>query len=347
MKDGKYGFIYITTNLVNGKKYIGQKMYNDGWETYLGSGVFIKKAIKKYGKENFKREMIEECENRQQSNEREIYWIKFYDAVNNNNFYNMAEGGKPVPIHTGADHYYSKRVICLNTLEIFDCISGGSVKYGCDRHGISVSCNDFLRITQSERGNWLTWMFYDDYKNATEEFIKNKLKRCDDLYKGIYNPRYGRKLPKEIVEKMKTRTYENRKKTNRKVICLTTNKIFESVKEAQKYYDIEGISACCRDISCYSGNYNGQKLVWMYYNEYLNDKEKVKNKIATADNYKKPKHEKKVKCLNTGEIFNSMKEAAEWCNSKNSYIGVCCNGKRKNAGKHPITGEKLKWEYVN
>lgn len=39
-----YGFIYITTNLINGKKYIGQKKgYND---TYLGSGKILKLAIK-------------------------------------------------------------------------------------------------------------------------------------------------------------------------------------------------------------------------------------------------------------------------------------------------------------
>lgn len=43
-----YGFIYITTNLINGKKYIGQKKgYND---TYLGSGKILKLAIKKYGR---------------------------------------------------------------------------------------------------------------------------------------------------------------------------------------------------------------------------------------------------------------------------------------------------------
>ena len=46
-----YGFIYITTNHINGKKYIGQRKYDKQgkWKEYLGSGVVLSKAIKKYG----------------------------------------------------------------------------------------------------------------------------------------------------------------------------------------------------------------------------------------------------------------------------------------------------------
>lgn len=48
-------YIYKVTNIINGKYYIGQhrtKKLNDG---YLGSGTNIIRAIKKYGKENFKK----------------------------------------------------------------------------------------------------------------------------------------------------------------------------------------------------------------------------------------------------------------------------------------------------
>lgn len=59
-----YGFIYITTNHINGKKYIGQKNYdkNGRWKEYLGSGIILKQAIQKYGVDNFSKEIIEECE---------------------------------------------------------------------------------------------------------------------------------------------------------------------------------------------------------------------------------------------------------------------------------------------
>ena len=56
---------------------------------------------------------------------------------------------------------------------------------------------------------------------------------------------------------------------------------------------------------------------------------------------------KTVKCLNNGMIFNTAKEAGEWCNRNYSSICKCCNGKQKTCGKDPITGEKLKWKYIS
>lgn len=55
----------------------------------------------------------------------------------------------------------------------------------------------------------------------------------------------------------------------------------------------------------------------------------------------------KVICLNTKQVFNTVKEAGEWCGLKScSSISACCNNKRKVAGRHPETGEKLKWMYL-
>lgn len=89
-----YGYIYLTTNLVNGKRYIGQKK-SDVFlhEKYLGSGLLLKNSIKKYGKENFKVELIEECESEEQLNDREIYWISYYNACDSDDFYNIHCGG--------------------------------------------------------------------------------------------------------------------------------------------------------------------------------------------------------------------------------------------------------------
>ena len=57
---------------------------------------------------------------------------------------------------------------------------------------------------------------------------------------------------------------------------------------------------------------------------------------------------KRIKCLETEEIFNSIKEAAEWCGLKSaSGISDYLNGKKKSAGKHPLTKEKLHWILIN
>lgn len=88
-----FGFIYCTTNNINGMKYIGQKTFNKGHKTYLGSGIRLTRAIKKYGRENFSRDIIELCSSREDLNEREKYWISYYDALNDENYYNLCIGG--------------------------------------------------------------------------------------------------------------------------------------------------------------------------------------------------------------------------------------------------------------
>ena len=55
-----------------------------------------------------------------------------------------------------------------------------------------------------------------------------------------------------------------------------------------------------------------------------------------------------VICIETGEIFETIKFAAKWCNLKSyQMIGQVCLGHRKSAGKHPTTGEKLHWKYAD
>ena len=63
---------------------------------------------------------------------------------------------------------------------------------------------------------------------------------------------------------------------------------------------------------------------------------------------RKGKGGKDVLCVNTGEVFNCMMDAARWCGlSNSSSIGAVCRGEQKTAGKHPKTKERLVWKYVN
>lgn len=87
-------YIYKTTNLLNGKIYIGKRVYrkkDDDW--YLGSGVYLNRAIKKYGRKNFRKEIIEWCNNKDYLCEREIYWINHFNSINSKIGYNLSLGG--------------------------------------------------------------------------------------------------------------------------------------------------------------------------------------------------------------------------------------------------------------
>ena len=94
------GFIYKITNTINGKSYIGQTIQNVKERFYQHcatkcskavSNMAIHRAIKKYGKSNFTVEVIEEVESTN-LNDRERYWIRYYDSYNNG--YNSTEGGQ-------------------------------------------------------------------------------------------------------------------------------------------------------------------------------------------------------------------------------------------------------------
>ena len=80
--------VYCTHNTINGKKYIGKDSKNNSH--YLGSGVNIKQAIQKYGKENFEKEILWEGPI-EFMNEMEEYWINYFNADTNQLFYNATK----------------------------------------------------------------------------------------------------------------------------------------------------------------------------------------------------------------------------------------------------------------
>lgn len=85
-------YIYKITNLLNNMPYIGLCTNSvDKSKNYFGSGVLIREAIKLYGKINFKKEIIELCGALDELQEREKYWIAFYNSIQNG--YNISLGG--------------------------------------------------------------------------------------------------------------------------------------------------------------------------------------------------------------------------------------------------------------
>lgn len=95
--------IYKMTNSINGKIYIGlsinieTRMYNHYWSAFKTSASeynsYLSRAIRKYGKENFSYEIIEECSISALPS-RERYWIEHYNSTDRNIGYNVSSGGE-------------------------------------------------------------------------------------------------------------------------------------------------------------------------------------------------------------------------------------------------------------
>ena len=196
--------IYKTTNLINGKIYIGKNKSNTNW--YLGSGKLLLYAIKKYGKENFKKEIIEECQSLEHMREREIYWIDKFDARNRNIGYNIQIGGD------GGDNYSNMSNEQL--LKVKKKISEGVLRSIAN----GKKCVGFTTETAIKAAKKL----YDKnklngFKNFSEKQNKTKLKngthpgclemkkKNSDAVKRFYenNPEVKIKIGQEVSKRTK------------------------------------------------------------------------------------------------------------------------------------------------
>jgi molybdopterin synthase catalytic subunit len=210
----------------------------------------------------------------------------------------------------------------LNTSETFDTITEASKKYNNDISNISSCCqNKFLYSGKNEKGEKLVWAYYEDYLKMTEEDIKNRIDKTNKKGKNSHKAK--------------------------SVICLNTLEIFDTITEASLKLNIslESICMCCKHRRNSVGkNEKGEKLVWCYYNEYLEmTEQEIKDKIEKAQNHSSTK---KIICLETLKIFDNMFKIQEIYNISSSNICVCCQGKIKSAGRD-ADGNKLHWMYYS
>nr|DAM45207.1 MAG TPA: intron associated endonuclease [Crassvirales sp.] len=98
----RYGRIYIIKNTVNDKVYVGQtkvslklRFQNHLSAARNGKDYIIGKAIRKYGEDKFYIELLEEC-TVEELNEREKYWIAFFNSTDNRSGYNISTGGNVI-----------------------------------------------------------------------------------------------------------------------------------------------------------------------------------------------------------------------------------------------------------
>lgn len=155
--------IYKITNNVNGKLYIGKDALDRN--DYYGSGKLIKRAIKKYGKNNFKKEIIDKCKTVEQLNRKEKFWIKKLNSRIPLG-YNIEEGGNGGASFTGNHHTNETKIKISKALlgkkfskERRKNISKGKLGKSIDgssRRGLLHSDEHKKRISKSLSGRKLT-----------------------------------------------------------------------------------------------------------------------------------------------------------------------------------------------
>ena len=147
-----YGYIYKTTNVITGKIYIGQKHSNVFLgNKYLGSGKILKQAINKDGYNNFVVDLIEEVETQEKLDEREIFWINYFNATDRKVGYNICEGGKVNRTMIGENNpFYGKH----HTDEVRQKMSNSQQHRTDDRSHTEESKQ---KLSQKMKGRKITW----------------------------------------------------------------------------------------------------------------------------------------------------------------------------------------------
>ncbi len=261
--------IYKITNKINNKIYIGQSIdIERRWKSELAGNCndYLKRSIKKYGKDNFLFEVIETCQEAL-LNEREMYYIELMESWKPQKGYNLTLGGNQTSIK------FVKKVICIETGEIFKSANEAAKIIGCSQGNLSTVC----------RGEKQTvfGLHYSYYEEGKEYSIRKYISPC-----------------------------------SKSVICIETGVVYNSIREAEKETNLKNslIVRACKNPQRTVGGFH-----WSYYEE---------GKVYDRNFLKKKSAAKKVICEETGIIYDSMVEASQSTGIHFKNISAAC--RRKN-----------------
>ena len=201
-------YIYRTTNLINGKTYIGQHKYTHLSDKYLGSGFLLCKAIKKYGRKNFFKEILYSgIQYKETADSVEKFAIKKERAIGKSE-YNIADGGQGGFLGNDIENKRLKKLHSKEFKELQSRLNKGENNPFYGKHHTvetleelskwrkeNVS-NDF-RYVQSHNCYKSKW-----YTNGSENI---RLHDDDEIPEGYY---HGRTVSEEQINKLQ----ENNKK---------------------------------------------------------------------------------------------------------------------------------------
>lgn len=288
------GSIYIIKNTINDKVYIGQtiqsverrfnKHKNDSLKDY---GVYktnkFYRAIKKYGFENFYYEILEDNINEERLDEREIYWIKYYNSYENG--YNSTLGGQATRNKYDRDKIRDLWNKGYCTSQIINDI-GISLDTLLDilHEEFNISTDEIR-----ERSNINKYKFDDntllEYWNNGEginQIVKNHGGNRDSIKKRLSNLGITKQEIFERSKQNRAKAALNNKQNEKPVYQLSLDgKIlnkFNSIKEASDFTGAEK-SVISRALSGHNKTAGG--YMWSLTNSKEEIQEKIKRKNQT------------------------------------------------------------------
>jgi group I intron endonuclease len=232
--------IYKTTNLINGKIYIGKDSYND--INYLGSGIKLSGAVKKYGKDSFKKEILEVCTTLEHLNKREVYWILKFNATDPLIGYNIAIGGTGGNTRSG----YSQEEL----IKYYKALSDGVKK--------SERYQEFVNISRGKKRPNHSIKMKELY--AEGKIVPHNLGKVtpDDVRLKISKSNKGKTVTFETRNKIAKTKY---KPVNQYTLDNQYIKTYESIKHASEELKIgrDSIYGCCTEKYKQGGGF-----IWKY-----------------------------------------------------------------------------------
>lgn len=285
-----YGFIYITTNLVNGKRYLGQKEFNQkNWKRYLGSGMAFKNALKKYGKENFRKDIIYICYSKEELNQIEYELSVYFDVVESDDWYNLVFGGG---VSRGWHPSEATKRKMSDVAKIRFADPTNHPMYG--KSGLVGENNPQYGISPKDRMDKET---YDQWHEKHRQYWEHPTTKGTHIWKDKEHPKTGTHLTQEqkdnLSEKAKIR-YENPENhpmygksqsdffkqrvgeahrgyknwNTQLVYSIELDKIFWGAQEISEEFgfDPSGIAKCCRykRQSCGKHPVTNEPMHWRY-----------------------------------------------------------------------------------
>lgn len=245
-------YIYLTTNLINNKKYIGQHK-GKATDSYLGSGINLVKAIKKYGKENFTKEILLYCETQEETDIMEKFYIQQYNAVEDENFYNLTEGGQQGDGWRAAQKWLKNNP--EKAKEIYQKNYQNLQKW--KEENPEKFQEQVIKPMLDGAKKWRL----EHPKEVEQNMIKVNQAKIE----------WEKNNPKQHQAQIDTWRQAGAKANSQKVICLTTNEIFNSQSEAARFYKIPqgNISKCIQGERKSAGKHpiTKKKLIWAIYKE--------------------------------------------------------------------------------